>query len=408
MPSHARSSIIPLADSSLERAASVSSILSMNRPPCPGRGRPWRDARNSARWAKAQQKSAERAPPMWRWPVGEGAKRVMTGPLDALDIGRKGRGGGIVDLGLGLADWKTNEGIGMRGGACRGRGGVWYLLPPHGLRVGSGRGRLENAHERGEHRMIRTLVIMFAVGLVVSAASAAAAARRADGEERCAAPAAHRAPGDRLGEDGQGPFEAISRHRAEARSSPTVVIEPTGHRWREDVVGEMARVLTAEPRGTILVYLNGASGEAIGTGQAFFALIADAAYASPKARWRTPRRMRLDELAPAEGNPESIGETIARGRVAGGMSSRGVSPLLLTLCPRPRQSLWSVPSGENDGSWRLLAAALEPSGGARPLVVAHSARADLFTVTLNAEAMKSIGLVHDTRTDPATFSPNAT
>ncbi len=62
---------MPRADSSLERAWSVSSMRIMNRP--------------AFLRAKAQQKSAVRAPPMCRCPVGEGAKRVTIS-----GIGRKG------------------------------------------------------------------------------------------------------------------------------------------------------------------------------------------------------------------------------------------------------------------------------------------------------------------------------
>src|SRR5882762_10896103 len=46
---------------SVERALSVSSMRSRNFPP--------------SRRAKSQLKSAVRAPPTWRYPVGEGAKR---------------------------------------------------------------------------------------------------------------------------------------------------------------------------------------------------------------------------------------------------------------------------------------------------------------------------------------------
>src|SRR3954469_1571199 len=49
----------------VERTLSVSSILSRNLPPW------WR--------ANSQLNKAVRAPPMWRNPVGEGAKRVTTG-----------------------------------------------------------------------------------------------------------------------------------------------------------------------------------------------------------------------------------------------------------------------------------------------------------------------------------------
>src|SRR3546814_4319352 len=52
---------------SVERARSVSSIRSRNRPPW------WR--------ANSQLNSAVRAPPIWRKPVGEGAKRVTIWPV---------------------------------------------------------------------------------------------------------------------------------------------------------------------------------------------------------------------------------------------------------------------------------------------------------------------------------------
>src|SRR5215470_16886247 len=51
--------------SSVERERSVSSIRRMKAP------RWWR--------ARSQLKSAVRAPPTWRWPVGLGAKRTRTG-----------------------------------------------------------------------------------------------------------------------------------------------------------------------------------------------------------------------------------------------------------------------------------------------------------------------------------------
>src|SRR4029450_6067520 len=51
--------------SSVERERSVSSMRRMNVP------RWWR--------ARSQLKSAVRAPPTWRWPVGLGAKRTRIG-----------------------------------------------------------------------------------------------------------------------------------------------------------------------------------------------------------------------------------------------------------------------------------------------------------------------------------------
>ena len=53
--------------SSVERERSVSSMRRMNAPPL------WR--------AKSQLKSAVRAPPTCRWPVGLGAKRTRTGDV---------------------------------------------------------------------------------------------------------------------------------------------------------------------------------------------------------------------------------------------------------------------------------------------------------------------------------------
>ena len=61
--------------SGVERSTSVSSIRRMKMPPW------WR--------ANAQENSAVRAPPMWRKPVGDGAKRVRT-----VGSGMDGRGSG--------------------------------------------------------------------------------------------------------------------------------------------------------------------------------------------------------------------------------------------------------------------------------------------------------------------------
>src|SRR5689334_11525770 len=63
---------MPLTNSGLKRALSVSSTRRMNRPPL------WR--------AKSQLNSAVRAPPTWRNPVGLGAKRTRT--FDALTADR--------------------------------------------------------------------------------------------------------------------------------------------------------------------------------------------------------------------------------------------------------------------------------------------------------------------------------
>jgi len=52
-------------DSCVERWRSVSSMRRMKVPP--------------RRRAKSQLKSAVRAPPIWRWPVGLGAKRTRSG-----------------------------------------------------------------------------------------------------------------------------------------------------------------------------------------------------------------------------------------------------------------------------------------------------------------------------------------
>src|SRR5438128_637814 len=63
MPSHFMPSRIACTDCSVERSRSVSSMRSTNLPP-------WRRA-------YAHEKSAVRAPPMCRKPVGLGAKRVL-------------------------------------------------------------------------------------------------------------------------------------------------------------------------------------------------------------------------------------------------------------------------------------------------------------------------------------------
>src|SRR5690242_19274271 len=63
-PSHWSPSMIASTACLVDRARSVSSIRSRNLPPW------WR--------AKSQLKRAVRAPPIWRKPVGEGAKRTVT------------------------------------------------------------------------------------------------------------------------------------------------------------------------------------------------------------------------------------------------------------------------------------------------------------------------------------------
>ena len=64
MPSQARPSLMGEIASGVDRLRSVSSIRKRYTPPL------WR--------AKSQLKSAVRAPPICRNPVGEGAKRVTT------------------------------------------------------------------------------------------------------------------------------------------------------------------------------------------------------------------------------------------------------------------------------------------------------------------------------------------
>ena len=64
MPIQASAEMMPSVHSGRLRAASVSSMRSTNRPPdCS---------------ASAQLNRAERAPPTWNMPVGEGAKRTRT------------------------------------------------------------------------------------------------------------------------------------------------------------------------------------------------------------------------------------------------------------------------------------------------------------------------------------------
>src|SRR5712692_4752262 len=65
MPSQHRASISSVWASGVLRLTSVSSMRRMNCPPV------WRASKKLYR--------AVRAPPMWKWPVGEGAKRTRTG-----------------------------------------------------------------------------------------------------------------------------------------------------------------------------------------------------------------------------------------------------------------------------------------------------------------------------------------
>src|SRR5262245_24139848 len=68
MPSQRKSSSTARSDSAVERSRSVSSTRSAMTPPCPR--------------ANSQLKSAVRAPPMCREPVGLGAKRTRTTESD--------------------------------------------------------------------------------------------------------------------------------------------------------------------------------------------------------------------------------------------------------------------------------------------------------------------------------------
>ena len=65
-PSHRSPSTMPATMSHDDRSASVSSMRRTKVPPC--------------RRANSQLKSAVRAPPMWRYPVGDGANRTRAIP----------------------------------------------------------------------------------------------------------------------------------------------------------------------------------------------------------------------------------------------------------------------------------------------------------------------------------------
>src|ERR1019366_10635562 len=63
MPNHSSAAMIPSVHSGRLRTSSVSSMRSTNVPPY------WR--------AKSQLNSADRAPPTWKYPVGDGANRTL-------------------------------------------------------------------------------------------------------------------------------------------------------------------------------------------------------------------------------------------------------------------------------------------------------------------------------------------
>src|SRR5699024_6294169 len=83
MPNQASARMMPSVHSGRLRVASVSSTRSTMRP-------------SGCCCARAQLNSAERAPPTWNMPVGEGAKRVrrevsVTGSRVSVDPTRPGR-----------------------------------------------------------------------------------------------------------------------------------------------------------------------------------------------------------------------------------------------------------------------------------------------------------------------------
>src|ERR1700704_2984886 len=80
-PSHFRPSRIAAMAGSVERSRSVSSIRSSILPPRPR--------------AYSQLNSAVRAPPIWRKPVGEGAKRVTMESVITGRVGRPKEAGGV-------------------------------------------------------------------------------------------------------------------------------------------------------------------------------------------------------------------------------------------------------------------------------------------------------------------------
>src|SRR5215510_12133440 len=89
--------------SSVERERSVSSIRRMKVP------RWWR--------ARSQLKSAVRAPPTWRWPVGLGAKRTRTGPgigVHFTPTGWKGGAPGVAATPLGSEFQTADHEVGER------------------------------------------------------------------------------------------------------------------------------------------------------------------------------------------------------------------------------------------------------------------------------------------------------
>lgn len=187
---------------------------------------------------------------------------------------------------------------------------------------------------------------------------------------------------------------AIETGRGEG--TELVLLEVSGRRWRGDVLREIGRVVTAEPRLPLMVVLDG-DGVTIGLGQSWLALLADpgCAFATAGTKFEHASVDELIGLSPTETDHATIGQEL-RTMAAARMGEYGGPILLTALLPRPSGPLWCVTTGEGDGSLKMLTS--EPTAAEVGRVLASAdpragAGTPAYRAAFDAETARRLGLV---------------
>lgn len=182
--------------------------------------------------------------------------------------------------------------------------------------------------------------------------------------------------------------------RAREKGAEMILLEVDGRTARPDVLRDIGRVLLAEPRLPLLVYLN-PDGQPIGLGQAWLALLADSgcAFADPSARFELRAGDDCANLAPADLEPASVDEDL-RTLAAASLARRGGPILLTTLCPRPTLPLWTVSTGEGDGGLKIVTEEPSASEVGRPLASPDPRQTGAYRANFTCDVARRIGLIH--------------
>lgn len=182
--------------------------------------------------------------------------------------------------------------------------------------------------------------------------------------------------------------------RARDKGAEMILLEVDGRMARPDVLRDIGRVLLAEPRLPLLVYLN-PDGQPIGLGQAWLALLADpgCAFADPAARFELRAGDDCANLAPADLQPASIDEDL-RTLAAASLTRRGGPILLTALCPRPTLPLWTASTGEGDGGLKIVTEEPSASEVGRTLATPDPRQTGAFRAAFTSDIARRIGLVN--------------